>query len=81
MLIDKQAQEEAERASRLDWTLVRPPRFTENKPRSEVRVMREGEDGRVGHVVRADLAVVPARLCCRAYLCARSGGGRIVRVS
>ena len=55
MLPDKQAQEEVVRASGLDWTLVGPPRFTGGKPRGEVRVMREDEHGRVGHVVRADL--------------------------
>lgn len=56
MVPDKQAQERAVQASGLDWTLVRPPRFAAGKPRGGVRVIPEGEAGRLGHVVRADLA-------------------------
>ncbi len=56
MVPDKEAQERAVRDSELDWTLVRPPRFVGGKPRGDVRVIGEGETGRVGHVVRADLA-------------------------
>ena len=56
MLPDKQAQEDVVRSSELDWTLVRPPRFTGGKPGGELRVIAEGQPGRVGHVVRADLA-------------------------
>jgi len=56
MLADKQAQENVVRSSELDWTLVRPPRFTGRKPGGELRVIAEGQPGRVGHVVRADLA-------------------------
>ena len=43
-------------ASELDWVLVRPPRFVAGKPRGDLRVIREGQRGHVGHVVRADLA-------------------------
>jgi uncharacterized protein YbjT (DUF2867 family) len=56
MLPDKEAQEEAVRASDLDWVLVRPPRFVKGKPRGSIRVIGEGERRRVGRVVRADLA-------------------------
>jgi uncharacterized protein YbjT (DUF2867 family) len=56
MVPDKQAQERVVRGSGLDWTLVRPPRFAGGKPRGGVRVIRDGERGRLGHVVRADLA-------------------------
>jgi hypothetical protein len=40
----------------LDWTLVRPPRFVAGTRRGTVRVIREGEHGRVRRVVRSDLA-------------------------
>jgi uncharacterized protein YbjT (DUF2867 family) len=56
MVPDKQAQEEAVRASTLDWTLVRPPRFTGGRPRGAVQVIAEGQRGHLGHVVRRDLA-------------------------
>jgi uncharacterized protein YbjT (DUF2867 family) len=56
MVPDKDAQEQAVRTSDLEWVLVRPPRFAKSKPRGSVQVIREGERGRVGHVVRADLA-------------------------
>lgn len=56
MLADKEAQEQAVRASELDWVLVRPPRFVARSPSGSIRVLREGEEGRVGRVVRADLA-------------------------
>lgn len=56
MVPDKDAQEEAVRASGLDWTLVRPPRFAGGRGRGSVRVIAPGQPGRVGHVVRADLA-------------------------
>jgi uncharacterized protein YbjT (DUF2867 family) len=56
MLPDKEAQEQAVRASGLEWVLVRPPRFVAGKPRGSIRVIREGQRGRLGHVVRADLA-------------------------
>jgi hypothetical protein len=35
---------------------VRTRRFTGGKPGSELRVIAEGQPGRVGHVVGADLA-------------------------
>ncbi len=56
MLSDKEAQEQVVRGSGLDWVLVRPPRFTRGKPRGDLRALREEEPGRLGHVVRADLA-------------------------
>lgn len=56
MMPDKEAQEQAVRASDLDWVLVRPPRFTRGTARGQLRVVREGEPGRLGHVIRADLA-------------------------
>jgi uncharacterized protein YbjT (DUF2867 family) len=56
MLPDKEAQEQAVCTSDLEWVLVRPPRFVKGKPGGSVRVIREGERGRVGHVVRADFA-------------------------
>jgi uncharacterized protein YbjT (DUF2867 family) len=56
MLADKQAQEDVVRASELDWTLVRPPRLNSGKPGGELRVIAEGQPGRIGHVACADLA-------------------------
>ncbi|MGA2926880.1 MAG: NAD(P)H-binding protein [Solirubrobacteraceae bacterium] len=56
MLPDKEQQEQVVRASGLDWVLVRPPRFRPGPARGALRVAREGEPGRFGQVVRADLA-------------------------
>jgi putative NADH-flavin reductase len=56
MVSDKEAQEQAVRGSDLDWVLVRPPRFVAGRPRGAVKVIAEGEPGRLGRVVRADLA-------------------------
>lgn len=56
MLPDKQAQEQAVRASDLEWVLVRPPRFVKGEPHGGVRAIREREPGRLGHVVRTELA-------------------------
>jgi uncharacterized protein YbjT (DUF2867 family) len=56
MVPDKQAQEQAVRHSGLDWVLVRPPRFVGGRPRSNLRVIGEGQPGRLSRVVRADLA-------------------------
>ena len=56
MVPDKEAQEKVVRASGLDWTLVRPPRFTGGRARGDIRVIAEGQSGRAGHVVRRDLA-------------------------
>jgi len=56
MVPDKEAQEQVVRASDLDWVLVRPPRFAAGRPRGSVRVIAEGQPGRLGHVIRADLA-------------------------
>ncbi len=55
MLEDKERQEEVIRRSRLDWTIVRPPRYT-NEPQSGAhRVIGDG-GGEVGKISRADLA-------------------------
>ena len=56
MVPDKERQEQVVRESELEWMLVRRGRFVAGKPRGELRVIRKGERGRVGHVVRADLA-------------------------
>lgn len=56
MLSDKEAQEQAVRGSDLDWVLIRPPRFVTRKARGSIRAIRDGDEGRVGHVIRADLA-------------------------
>lgn len=56
MVPDKEAQEAVVRASDLDWTLIRPPRFSNGRARGRVRVIAENAPGRAGHVVRRDLA-------------------------
>jgi putative NADH-flavin reductase len=56
MLPDKQAQERVVLDSELEWVLVRPPRFVAGKPGGDLRVIREGERGRCGRVVRSDVA-------------------------
>jgi uncharacterized protein YbjT (DUF2867 family) len=56
MVPDKEAQEQVVRSTDLDWVLIRPPRFARGRPRGTVKVIREGQPGRLGHVVRADLA-------------------------
>jgi uncharacterized protein YbjT (DUF2867 family) len=55
MVPDKERHERVVRESDLEWVLVRPGRFVGGKP-GDLRVLREGERGRVGHVVRGDLA-------------------------
>jgi len=55
MVPDKERQEQVVRESGLEW-LVRPGRFVRGKPRGALRVLRDGERGRLGHVARADLA-------------------------
>jgi uncharacterized protein YbjT (DUF2867 family) len=56
MMPDKEGQEAAVRGSDLEWVLVRPPRFATGTPRGGVKVIRDGESGRLGRVVRGDLA-------------------------
>lgn len=56
MLPDKENQERIVRDSGLDWTLVRPPTFTSAPSRGRARVIREGERGRAGLVIRSELA-------------------------
>jgi uncharacterized protein YbjT (DUF2867 family) len=68
MLPDKEAQEEAVRQSELDWVIVRPPRFVKRRPNGRLTVIREGQPGRLGHVIRADLAHwLVERVADRAY--------------
>jgi uncharacterized protein YbjT (DUF2867 family) len=56
MLADKEAQEQVVGGSDRDWVLVRPPRFTRGTPSGNLRVLPDSQLGRLGHVVRADLA-------------------------
>jgi uncharacterized protein YbjT (DUF2867 family) len=56
MLPDKEAQEQVVMASDLDWVLIRLPQFTQGRPNGHLRVLAEGEPGRLGHVASADLA-------------------------
>ncbi|MBS0125115.1 NAD(P)-dependent oxidoreductase [Thetidibacter halocola] len=53
---DKTRQEEIIRASRLDWTLVRPTILTNNRASGDYRVMVEPKDWRMGMISRADVA-------------------------
>jgi uncharacterized protein YbjT (DUF2867 family) len=55
MVPDKENQERVVRESGLEWVLVRPPRFVSQR-RRQLRVLRPGDNGRVGHVARQDLA-------------------------
>jgi uncharacterized protein YbjT (DUF2867 family) len=57
MLPDKENQERVVRDSGLEWVLVRPPCFV-NSSRGQPRVLRPGDNGRVGHVSRQGLARV-----------------------
>ena len=50
---DKEAQEAAVRASRLDWTIVRPGGLTNDPPTGTYRV---GADLTAGRITRADVA-------------------------
>ena len=56
MVPDKERQEQVVRNSGLEWVLVRPGRFVEGKRSGVLRVVREDESGRVGHVMRGELA-------------------------
>ncbi len=56
MVPDKENQEAVVRDSSLQWVLVRPPTFIGFGSRGRARVIREGERGRVGLVVRSELA-------------------------
>ena len=55
MLEDKERQEEAIRRSGLDWTIVRPPRYTDEPEGGDYRMIADG-GGRLGKIGRADLA-------------------------
>jgi uncharacterized protein YbjT (DUF2867 family) len=54
-LENKERQEEAILRSRLDWTIVRPLRYTDEPRRGEYRMIGDG-GGRVGKPSRTDLA-------------------------
>jgi uncharacterized protein YbjT (DUF2867 family) len=56
MVPDKEAQERVLIESGLDWSVVRPPRFAGRRKHGNLRIIEEASRGRVGHVVRADLA-------------------------
>jgi uncharacterized protein YbjT (DUF2867 family) len=56
MVPDKVNQERVVRESGLDWVLVRPPTIVGGRQGAGVRVLREGERGRVGRVARPALA-------------------------
>jgi uncharacterized protein YbjT (DUF2867 family) len=56
MVPDKERQERVVRGSGLDWVLVRPPTFLPVQMNGRATVIREGERGRVGLVVRSQLA-------------------------
>jgi uncharacterized protein YbjT (DUF2867 family) len=78
MLPDKQAQEDAVRSSELDWTLVRPPRFTGGESGGELRVIAEGQPGpRWPHCPRRP-RWLSARLRNRQPTPPRSGGSRLI---
>jgi hypothetical protein len=55
MLEDKEHQEEVIRRSNLEWTIVRPPRYTDEPRGGGYQVIADGgaRDGKMG---RADLA-------------------------
>jgi len=55
MLEDKERQEEVIRRSSLDWTIVRPPRYTDEPASGDYRVIADG-GGRIGKIGRADPA-------------------------
>ena len=56
MVSVKEAQEQAVRGNDLDWVLIRRPPFVAGRPRGTMKVIAEGEPGRLGRIVRADLA-------------------------
>ena len=56
MVPDKVNQERVVRNSALDWVIVRPPTIIGGRQGARVRVIREGEGGRVGLVARPALA-------------------------
>ena len=57
MVPDKENQERVVRESSLEWVLVRPPRFVSGQGRPP-QIIRAGDEGRVGHVSRQQLARV-----------------------
>ena len=56
MVADKVNQERVVRESGLDWVIVRPPTIIGGRQGARVRVIRDGERGRVGLVARPALA-------------------------
>ena len=55
MLEDKEHQEEVIRRSNLEWTIVRPPRYTDEPRGGGYQIIADG-GARVGKMGRADLA-------------------------
>jgi len=56
MVPDKVNQERVVRDSALDWVIVRPPTIIGGRRGARIRVLREGDHGRVGLVARPALA-------------------------
>lgn len=61
MVPDKENQEQVVRGSGLEWVLVGPPTFVGFGSRGRPRIVREGDAGRIGLVVRRELAAVVVR--------------------
>jgi putative NADH-flavin reductase len=55
VIVDKQRQEEVIQASALDWTIVRPPRLTDDPAGTPYQVIVDGA-GKVSKMPRGDLA-------------------------
>ena len=55
MLEDKERQEVVIRQSGLEWTIVRPPRYTDEPESGNYRVITDS-GGRIGKIGRKDLA-------------------------
>lgn len=53
---DRADQEQRVAASRLDWTLIKPPRLTNGKPRGSLRYGEALQVGAMSSISRADLS-------------------------
>lgn len=56
VLEDKNNMERVVEASSLDWTIVRPPRLTDDSASSEYKTLQNSSEGVVHSISRADLA-------------------------
>jgi putative NADH-flavin reductase len=66
---DKDVQEQMVRASRLDWTIVRPGILTAGRLTRRYRVLTEPADWRAGSISRADVAdFLVGQITDRSYL-------------